>query len=551
MPDAAIKTLIPAAQYLRMSREHQRYSVRNQARAIAAYAEERGFKIIKTYVDKGISGLTLRQRPGLQALLADVIKPCRNFERVLVLDVSRWGRFQNLDQSSYYEFICFQAGAPVTYCAEPFENDGSPISALLKQIKRLQAAEFSRELSEKVIHGQLLQARIGHKIGGPRQFGFDRVLVDERGRPIQKLERGQRKALTSQRVIYAIGSDAEVKVVRDIFKWYVREAMSISQIAHRLTREGATSGDRSGWTHSAVHRVLTNELVIGYYVFNKTRKRLRTQPTANPPEEVIRTRVTEPIISKSLFDSAARRLAIRRHGASPDENLKAVTKLFNAKGYLSGELIRKCTYTQSTTVLLEQFGSLQRVYQLVGYDPQFSWRPKREKEPIQREEVIRRLRELYEQRGYISQDLISATCWLPTVSTFKRMFGKLTEAYRLAGIPCERLELQKLGVARRKALRTRNSAKTEETANWADLPDRFSDENMLECLRKLHHEHGHVTAQIIRSDVNSPSVRILRSRFGSLLNAYRAAGLESRRSEIWKSAKRDWRTRGAPAGSRL
>src|SRR3546814_15484485 len=95
------------------------------------------------------------------------MKPIRFFARILVLDVSRWGRFQNLDESSHYEFICLEAGVPIIYCAEPFENDGTPVMMLLKQIKRLQAAEFSRELSEKVIYAQLLQAKIGHKIGGP------------------------------------------------------------------------------------------------------------------------------------------------------------------------------------------------------------------------------------------------------------------------------------------------------------------------------------------------------------------------------------------------
>ncbi|HET6408770.1 MAG TPA: recombinase family protein, partial [Chthoniobacteraceae bacterium] len=150
MPNCSQPPPVPVAQYLRMSREHQRYSIRNQARAISAYAAEHHLEIVKTYTDPGESGLTLRNRPGLQALLADVVQPTRVFERILVLDVSRWGRFQNLDESSHYEFICYEAGAPVIYCAEPFENDGSPVMNLLKQIKRLQAAEFSRELSGKV-----------------------------------------------------------------------------------------------------------------------------------------------------------------------------------------------------------------------------------------------------------------------------------------------------------------------------------------------------------------------------------------------------------------
>src|SRR3546814_14838238 len=94
------------------------------------------------------------------------MKPIRSFARILVLGVSRWGRFQNLDESSHYEFICFQAGAPVIYCAEPFENDGSPVMNVLKQIKRLQAAEFSREDRKSVVEGKRGSVRVD--LGGSR-----------------------------------------------------------------------------------------------------------------------------------------------------------------------------------------------------------------------------------------------------------------------------------------------------------------------------------------------------------------------------------------------
>ncbi len=62
-----------AAQYLRMSTEHQRYSLENQAAANAAYAAARGFEIVRTYSDSGRSGLTLRGRDGLKLLLADTL----------------------------------------------------------------------------------------------------------------------------------------------------------------------------------------------------------------------------------------------------------------------------------------------------------------------------------------------------------------------------------------------------------------------------------------------------------------------------------------------
>jgi hypothetical protein len=55
---------------------------------------------------------------------------------ILVYDVSRWGRFQDADESAYYEYICKRAGFGVQYCAEQFENDGSPVSTIVKGVSR-------------------------------------------------------------------------------------------------------------------------------------------------------------------------------------------------------------------------------------------------------------------------------------------------------------------------------------------------------------------------------------------------------------------------------
>lgn len=526
MSETTAQSLVPVAQYLRMSKEHQRYSIRNQARAISAYAQEHGFSIAKTYTDPGLSGLTLRERPGLQSLLADVIKPTRIFRHVLVLDVSRWGRFQNLDQAGHYEFICAEAGSPVIYCAEMFENDGTPVMALLKQIKRLQAAEYSRELSGKVLHAQLLQAKIGHKLGGSRRFGFDRVLVDEHDRPIQKLERGETKALNNQRVIYAIGSDQEVKVVRDIFTWYTRDRMSMQRIVQRLTELKIPAGDHAAWTLSQVRRVLSNELVVGVYVFNRTTQPLKSKKRMNPPEALIKTKVVEPIISRVQFDIAARRLRIRRHHVPQEENLAAVARLLRTKGYLTGKLIDECPYAPSQTVLLKQFGSILRVYELVGYKPQGWVRSRKGRPPATNDQILARLRELYERLGYLNEHVINGDPTVPSVSGLQLHFGKLTNAYRLAGLPFGRTELQRLGAERLKARREGMPPRKITTPRWPELASRFSDEDLLECLRRLHKQYGFVTAQIIREDELSPTPALFSVRFGSLLKAYARAGIE-------------------------
>jgi DNA invertase Pin-like site-specific DNA recombinase len=117
---------IRAAQYLRMSSENQRYSTENQQNAIADYAQHHGFSIVASYIDAGKSGLSLKGRGALKQLLSDALAAQRNFDALLVLDVSRWGRFQDPDQAAHYEFICREAGVRIVYCAEPFGDDITP-----------------------------------------------------------------------------------------------------------------------------------------------------------------------------------------------------------------------------------------------------------------------------------------------------------------------------------------------------------------------------------------------------------------------------------------
>src|SRR3546814_3903331 len=88
-----------------------------------------------------------------------------------------------------------------------------------------------------------------------------------------------------------------------------------------------------------LRRSLSDELVLGIYVFNRTTQRLKSKMRRNPPEALIRTKVTEPIISRVQFASAAQRLRIRRRKVPREENLAAVSRLLRSKGYLTGRLI--------------------------------------------------------------------------------------------------------------------------------------------------------------------------------------------------------------------
>ena len=248
-----------AAQYVRMSTEHQQYSTQNQAQTIQEYAEQRGIEIIKTYADDRKSGLVIGGRAALQQMIADVESGTAEFNVILVYDVTRWGRFQDADESAYYEYLCKRAGIQVVYCAEQFENDGSPVSTIVKGVKRAMAGEYSRELSVKVFAGQCRLIELGFRQGGAAGFGLRQVLIDERGNIKGELKRGDHKSLQTDRVILMPGPAEEIAWVNRMYRWLIEDDLSFREIADRLNGAGIVTDFDRAWTPSSVRTVLCNE----------------------------------------------------------------------------------------------------------------------------------------------------------------------------------------------------------------------------------------------------------------------------------------------------
>ena len=89
-----------AAAYVRMSTEHQQYSTSNQMDIIKEYAKRRGFQITREYSDEGKSGLNIEGRESLAQMIQDVQNGQSDFSAILGYDISRWGRFQDADESA-------------------------------------------------------------------------------------------------------------------------------------------------------------------------------------------------------------------------------------------------------------------------------------------------------------------------------------------------------------------------------------------------------------------------------------------------------------------
>jgi DNA invertase Pin-like site-specific DNA recombinase len=273
-----------AAMYVRMSTEHQQYSTENQSGAIEKYAARQHLLIVKKFVDYGKSGLTLSGRAALRELLWEVESGTAEFETILVYDVSRWGRFQDADESAYYEYVCKRVGVLVHYCAEQFENDGSLSSVLMKTIKRSMAAEYSRELSVKVFAGKSRLVELGYRQGGYAGFGLRRQLIDRDGKVKEILKIGEQKSIQTDRVILTPGPDEEVSTVLDIFDLFTVDLRSERNIAQILNERAISTHVGRPWTRRRVHELLTNPKYVGSNVFNRTSYKLSKKSVRNPPD---------------------------------------------------------------------------------------------------------------------------------------------------------------------------------------------------------------------------------------------------------------------------
>ena len=358
------------AVYVRMSTEHQQYSTSNQRDVILAYANLRGLEIVKEYSDEGKSGLNIQGRDSLGQMLRDVQEGRAEFANILVYDVSRWGRFQDADESAHYEFVCRRAGVSVHYCAEQFENDGTPVSTIIKGVKRMMAGEYSRELSAKVFQGACRLVTLGYRQGGTAGFGLRRVLIDGGGNRKGELKMGEHKSIQTDRVILMPGPDEEVKTVRWMYQAFVTEGKLETEIATSLNTQGIKTDFGREWNRATVHQVLINEKYIGNNVYHRTSCKLKKKHVNNPPDKWVRKEgAYEGIVEREIFLRAREIILARSQKLTDEEMLEKLRELFKQHGRISGVLIDEAEGLPSSAAFGHRFGTLVNAYRLIGYDP--------------------------------------------------------------------------------------------------------------------------------------------------------------------------------------
>ncbi|EPC6766398.1 recombinase family protein [Escherichia coli O86:H51] len=366
---------VRVAQYLRMSTDHQQYSLHNQSEYIKDYAEKNNMEIAYTYDDAGKSGVSIIGRHSLQQLLSDVEQKKIDIQAVLFYDVSRFGRFQNSDEAAYYSFLFERNGVDLIYCSEPIPTKDFPLeSSVILNIKRSSAAYHSRNLSEKVFIGQANLIKLGYHQGGMAGYGLRRLLVDENGIAKEILGFRKRKSIQTDRVILIPGPKNEIKIVNSIYDLFIDDNMPEFIIAERLNEQNIPAENGTLWTRAKIHQILTNEKYIGNNIYNKTSSKLKSRLVKNPKNEWVRCdKAYKPIISKKKYNKAQEIIQLRSVHLTNEELLEKLKQKLESNGKLSGFIIDEDDTGPSSSVYRTRFGGLLRAYTLIGYKPEHDY----------------------------------------------------------------------------------------------------------------------------------------------------------------------------------
>ena len=327
-----------------------------------------------------------------------------DFEVILVYDVSRWGRFQDTDESGYLEFLCRRAKIRIEYCAEEFKNDGSSFDTLLKNIKRTMAAEYSRDLSVKMHKALCKVVSMGYFGGGKPNYGLRRMLLGPSGEHRFILEKSTRKAIKGERTVLVPGPRKEVNAVRKIFRLYVNDRFIPSQIATYLNRQRIFTAEGNEWKAGSIRTVLATERYAGILTYNRSSKKLHGPRQKNNPTQWIRTPgAMEPIIPAELFANAQSILAERRamvsRNYSQDSLSERLKYLHQQNGYLTGAIITADKAGPSLRAYIRAFGNLSNAYQQIGFDSPHKKRAWQQSKKIRRK-LFSELAGIIKQRGW-------------------------------------------------------------------------------------------------------------------------------------------------------
>ncbi len=199
--------------------------------------------------------------------------------------------------------------------------------------------------------------------------------LTRQGRQKASFPEEEHKSIQTDRVVLVPGPREEIDTVRWIYRSFVQTRKLEHEIADALNERGIPTDLGRPWTRGTVHQVLINEKYIGNNVWNRGSFKLKRKRVRNSPQMWIRAEgAFEPIVDRQLFEAAQVIINERSKRLSDEEMITALQALFQRRGCLSGLIIDEAECLPSSSAYQSRFGSLLRVYELVGYTPDRDYR---------------------------------------------------------------------------------------------------------------------------------------------------------------------------------
>lgn len=268
--------------------EAQISALKNQMewyRDLAAYHPD--WVVVGQYVDEGISGTNIKNRPSFMKMLRDARKG--KFDLIVTREVSRFAR--NTVDTLVTTRELKQYGVEVYFVYEDIWTMGSDGEVRLTIMASL-AQDESRKISERVKAGIKTKKGKGEYCG-MYPYGYE---YDKNTRNL-------------------VPSEKKAAIVRKIFALY-SEGLGGTAIAGILAQEQVPSPSGNAvWKETAILHIIKNEVYKGVLVYNKNpvKNYLDHKSSKNDESEYLYTKGKfEPLVPEELWDKCNRLLSAKK-----------------------------------------------------------------------------------------------------------------------------------------------------------------------------------------------------------------------------------------------
>lgn len=278
--------------YVRVSTEEQAdegFSIQAQLQTLRTHAKLHQYIIHDEYVDEGISGKSIENRPELNRLLTDAKKGL--FDEVIVWKVNRISR--SMTDLLYISNKLESHSVAFKSFSEPFDTGNASGKFLMQMMGAV--AELERNtIVDNVKLGMKQRAQQG-KWNGGSALGYKSV---ETG------GNSNRKRKETRLVII----ENEAAIVRLIFDKYAN-GQGLRSIANELNHLGYQTKMGGTFSVTTIKGILSNPLYIGKIRFNKQQDWNKKRRKGTNPSPIIVDGEHEAIISQEVWDKVQARYA--------------------------------------------------------------------------------------------------------------------------------------------------------------------------------------------------------------------------------------------------